>query len=152
VTTTDRIRQRIPHREPFLFVDEIVSQDQDRIVCRKRFDGTEFWYDGHYPHDPITPGVILCEAAMQAGAVLLAERSDQTLHGLPVATRMSDVRFKRIVRPGETIQMEVRITDQLASAWYLAAKVTVNGKTAARFNFACTLIPTGDDENAQGLS
>ena len=69
----DQIKAAIPHREPFLLIDEVVEQSDSRIVCRKKFTGEEFWYRGHYPDFPITPGVILCEAAMQAGAVLLSK-------------------------------------------------------------------------------
>ena len=68
----EKIKAAIPHREPFLLIDEIVEQDDSRIVCRKQFAGDEFWYAGHYPNHPLTPGVLLCEAAMQAGAVLLS--------------------------------------------------------------------------------
>ena len=68
-----QIKAAIPHREPFLLLDEIVEQTDARIVCRKTFTGDEFWYRGHYPDFPITPGVLLCEAAMQAGAVLLSK-------------------------------------------------------------------------------
>ena len=71
--TLDAIKAAIPHREPFLLVDEIVEQSDNRIVCRKRFTGDEFWYRGHYPQFPLTPGVLLVEAAMQAGAVLSGE-------------------------------------------------------------------------------
>ena len=53
------ILRAIPHREPFLLVDEIVEQSDNRIVCRKRFTGDEFWYRGHYPTFPLTPGVLL---------------------------------------------------------------------------------------------
>ena len=60
------IKSAIPHREPFLLVDEIVEQSDARIVCRKRFTGEEFWYRGHYPEFPLTPGVLLVEAAMAA--------------------------------------------------------------------------------------
>ena len=69
----DAIKAAIPHREPFLLIDEIVEQSENRIVCRKTFTGDEFWYAGHYPKFPLTPGVLLCEAAMQAGAVLLSK-------------------------------------------------------------------------------
>ncbi len=55
----EQIKAAIPHREPFLLLDEIVEQEESRIVCRKRFTGDEFWYGGHYPHFPITPGVLL---------------------------------------------------------------------------------------------
>jgi 3-hydroxyacyl-[acyl-carrier-protein] dehydratase len=135
------IKAAIPHREPFLFVDEIVSRDDKRIVCRKTFNGNEFFYRGHYPHVPLTPGVLLCEAAMQAGAVLLSGLIGPADNAVPVATRMNDVRFKRPVRPGETIEIEVDLTERLADAFFLKAKVTCEGKVAVRFDFACTLLP-----------
>jgi 3-hydroxyacyl-[acyl-carrier-protein] dehydratase len=136
--TLAEIHAAIPHREPFLLIDEIVERSDARIVCRKRFTGKEYFYAGHYPDFPLTPGVLLCEAAMQAGAVLLA--SKMVAEGrVPVATRMNDVRFKRIVRPGETIDIEVELTERLADAFFLKAKVTCAGKLAARLEFACTM-------------
>ena len=62
---------------------------------------------------------------------------------VPVATRMNDVRFKRMVRPGETIDLEVELVERLADAFFLKAKVSVAGAVAARFEFACTLAPLG---------
>jgi 3-hydroxyacyl-[acyl-carrier-protein] dehydratase len=134
------IHAAIPHREPFLLLDEIVEQTDSRIVCRKRFTGDEFWYRGHYPDFPLTPGVLLCEAAMQAGAVLLAGLISDQAGKVPVATRMNDVRFKRIVRPGETIEIDVTLRERLADAFFLDAKVTCQGKIAVRFEFACTVV------------
>ena len=99
----EAIQLAIPHREPFLLVEEIVEQSDKRIVCRKRFTGEEFWYRGHYPNFPLTPGVLLCEAAMQAGAVLLASYAIEGQRGVPVATRMNNVKFKTMVRPGDTV-------------------------------------------------
>lgn len=135
----DAIQAAIPHREPFLLIDAIVEQSEDRIVCRKTFTGDEFWYRGHYPQFPITPGVLLCEAAMQAGAVLLSKRvaDDPTL--VPVATRANNVQFKKMVLPGDTILIETQLVEQLANAFFMKARVTVDGKVAVRFEFACTL-------------
>jgi 3-hydroxyacyl-[acyl-carrier-protein] dehydratase len=153
------IEAAIPHREPFLLLDEIVEQSAKRIVCRKRFTGEEFWYRGHYPELPLTPGVLLCEAAMQAGAVLLASRvgrvgethqqgdggSRTSTHptdapqAVPVATRMNNVKFKSMVRPGETVELDVELTEQMAGAFFLNAKVSVCGKTAVTFDFACKM-------------
>ncbi len=149
--TLEAIKAAIPHREPFLLLDEIVERDENHIVCRKTFSGDEFWYAGHYPDFPLTPGVILCEAAMQAGAVLLAPLVDGEQSQVPVATRIQDARFKRMVRPGDTIQLEVEITERVSTAFFLAAKVTVAGKLAARLNFACTLAPM-PSEVERGLS
>jgi 3-hydroxyacyl-[acyl-carrier-protein] dehydratase len=132
------IEAAIPHRAPFLLLDEIVSQSENEIHCRKTFTGEEFWYAGHYPAFPLTPGVLLCEAAMQAGAVLLAKFCEDR-EGVPVATRMNDIRFKRMVRPGEMIDIEVKLNERLSNAFYLTGKVSVAGKLAARLDFACTI-------------
>jgi 3-hydroxyacyl-[acyl-carrier-protein] dehydratase len=136
--TRQAILAAIPHRDPFLLLDEILQQGESRIVCRKRFTGDEYFFAGHYPQFPLVPGVILCEAAMQAGAVLLSRFMDSQSGGVPVATRMNDVRFKQMVRPGDTIEIEVDLTERLSNAFFLAAKVSVCGKVAVRFEFACT--------------
>jgi 3-hydroxyacyl-[acyl-carrier-protein] dehydratase len=133
------IHAAIPHREPFLLVDEIVERSESRIVCRKHFDGSEYFFAGHYPDFPLVPGVILCEAAMQAGAILLSKRVPTDAVGVPVATRMNDIRFKQMVRPGDTITMDVDLVEQVSNAFFLKAKVTTGGKVAVRFEFACTM-------------
>ena len=132
----EEIKAAIPHREPFLLIDEIVERGEARIVCRKRFTGDEFWYRGHYPHFPITPGVLLCEAAMQAGAVLLSaalkNSSDPFFTGaVPVATRANNVQFKKMVLPGDTIEIEVDLVERVASAFFMKARVTSGGKVAS---------------------
>lgn len=135
----DRIKAAIPHREPFLLLDEIVEQSESRIVCRKRFSGDEFWYQGHYPHFPITPGVLLCEAAMQAGAVLLSAQAAAEPNAVPVATRANNVQFKQIVLPGDTIEIEAELVERVSTAFFMKARVTIGGKVACRLDFACTL-------------
>ncbi len=134
----EQILAAIPHRDPFLLVDEIVEWTESRIVCTKVFTGEEEFFAGHYPDFPLVPGVLLCEAAMQCGAILLTKHMTDIEGKVPVATRMNDVRFKRIVRPKETIHMEIDLNERLANAFFLKAKVTVEGKVAVRFEFACT--------------
>ena len=133
-----QIHDAIPHREPFLLVDEIVQWEEAQIVCTKTFSGEEEFFKGHYPGYPLVPGVYLCEAAMQAGAILLSRAMAEAEGKMPVATRINDVRFKRIVRPGETLQMEVDLVERVSTAYFLKAKVTVDGKVAVRFEFAVT--------------
>ena len=140
----DLILSAIPHRPPFLLIDEIVEQEDERIVCKKTFSGDEFWYQGHYPDFPITPGVLLCEAAMQAGAVMLSKFAAEQPDAVPVATRANHVQFKKMVLPGDTILIEVELTERLAQAFFMKAKVTVDGKVALRFDFACTLAGKSD--------
>lgn len=137
--TRQEIYDAIPHREPFLLVDDILESSDGRIVCSKTFTGQEYFFAGHYPDYPLVPGVLLCEAAMQSGAILLSRHAGCVQGKVPVATRMNEVRFKRMVRPGETIRIEVDLTERLADAFFLQAKVTVDGKVAVRFEFACAL-------------
>ncbi len=141
----EQIKAAIPHREPFLLIDKIVDQDENSIVCTKKFTGEEFWYAGHYPDYPITPGVILCEASMQAGAVLLSEIVGNMDGRVPVATRANSVQFRDIVLPGHEVKIEVELTERLADAFFLKAKVTnqATGKVACRFEFGCTLTEGG---------
>ena len=132
------IEAAIPHRPPMLLVDEIVQRSDNEIVCRKTFRADEFFFQGHYPDHPLVPGVILCEAAMQAGAILLS-KSMESDSGVPVATRLNDVKFKKMIRPGDTVEIAVDLVERLANAFFLKAKVTCQGKIAVRFDFACTL-------------
>ena len=138
----ESIHAAIPHRAPMLLVDEIVSQEEDSIVCRKSFSADEFFFQGHYPDQPIVPGVILCEATVQSGAILLSSKMKQQ-SGVPVLTRMTDVKFKNMVKPGDTIEMSVKIDDIVSSAFYLTGVAKVNGKVAARLSFTCTVAEAG---------
>ena len=135
----DAIQAAIPHRDPFLLIDTIVAQDEKSIHCRKTFTGDEYFYRGHYPNFPLTPGVLLCEAGMQAGAVLLSKQAAAVAGKVPVSTRIDSVRFMRRIRPGETIDIEVELVANLADAYFMKAKGSCGAQVAARFEFACTM-------------
>jgi 3-hydroxyacyl-[acyl-carrier-protein] dehydratase len=139
--THEEILAAIPHRDPFLLVDEIIERTETRIVGVKTFTGKEWFFAGHYPGFPLVPGVLLCEAATQCGAILLSAilPESESEGKMPVLTRMNDVRFKRMVRPGEKILIEVELDERLADAIFLKGKVTVDGKVAVRLDFGCTV-------------
>ena len=132
------IEAAIPHRSPMLLLDEIVERGENVIRCQKTFREDEFFFQGHYPDYPLVPGVILCEAAMQAGAVLLSEMA-RDIDGVPVAGRLSDVKFKKMIRPGDTIEIETRLNERIAAAFFLSSKVSSGGKTAATLDFVVTM-------------
>ena len=134
-----------------LLVDEIVEQEEQRIVCRKTITGDEFFVQGHYPDFPVVPGIILCEFGMQSGAILLASHLDEGTEGVPVATRINNVRFRKMIRPGDTIESQVSLTERLADAFFLEAKILHEGKTAARFDFACTIASNQGAADNKGL-
>ena len=138
----EQIQAAIPHRPPMLLVDEVIEHTESRIVARKTFRADEFFFQGHYPDHPIVPGVILCEAAMQAGAILLSQHIPADGAGVPVATRLNNVKFRRVTRPGETIEMEVTLLERMAAAFFMKEKVTCEDKVAVRFEFACTVTET----------
>ncbi len=136
------IASLVPHRPPMLLVDEVVERSDTQIVCRKTFHPEEFFVQGHFPEQPVVPGVILCECALQAGAALVAGRGPQASGPttLPVATRIDGVRFKQMVRPGDTVEIRVELADSVSSAYFMKARVLLGGKPAARLEFACALL------------
>ncbi len=131
-----QILAAIPHRPPMLLLDEVVQWEGEHIVCQKTFQPDEWFFQGHYPDYPLVPGVILCEAAMQAGAVLLSKHV--TSDGVPVAGRLNDVKFKRMVRPGDTVLLDVTLDERMGDAFFLSAKVLCDGKPAATLSFVVT--------------
>ncbi len=136
--TAAEIESKIPHRSPMRLIDQIVSNDGSSIVCRKTFRADEFFVQGHFPGQPIVPGVIQCECCMQAGAVLVASNASG-IAATPVATRMDSVKFKRIVRPGDTVEIHVTLNDHISNAFFMTGKVMLAGKMASRLDFACSM-------------
>jgi 3-hydroxyacyl-[acyl-carrier-protein] dehydratase len=128
----------IPHRKPMLLVDEVLEQTDTTIHCVKTFDADEFFLQGHFPDFPLVPGVILCECCLQSGAILLAHVTPNQ-GVVPVATRIDGAKFKRMVRPGEKIDIHVVLKEVLSSAYFMTGKVTIEGQLAARLDFACSV-------------
>ncbi|HNQ23814.1 MAG TPA: 3-hydroxyacyl-ACP dehydratase FabZ [Phycisphaerae bacterium] len=139
--TDDTIYTLIPHRPPFLFIDRVVELTTDRAVTTKRIDPDAEFFRGHYPGQPIMPGVLLCEAAFQTGALLLAHRVgiSPADRRVPVLTRITEARFKQVVLPGQTLSIEVQFDEQLDEAYFLTGRVSVEGKLAVRVSFACMM-------------
>ncbi len=121
-----------------LLLDSVVELANNSIVCRKTFRAEEFFFQGHYPGRPIVPGLILCECAAQAGAVLAAT-GESNAAGVPVLTRVNEVRFKQIVRPGDMIEIRVQRDEAIANATYFSAKIMLADKLAVSLQFAAMI-------------
>ncbi|PID74827.1 MAG: beta-hydroxyacyl-ACP dehydratase [Desulfobacterales bacterium] len=135
------IEALIPHRRPFLFVDRIISCDKTTITTEKTFAADLAFYAGHYPDNPVTPGVILSEAIFQSGALLIARTAEkkEIATGVPVLTRITGAKYKRSVFPGEQIVITVSLKEKVANVWFLKGVIKKEGKTAVQIEFACTL-------------
>lgn len=136
------IAERIPHRPPFLWLDRVVAVDDTGIRAEKTVPKDLDVFHGHYPGYPLMPGVLLCEAVFQAGAVLIAEmtRSNPEAEGggsVPVLTRILGAKFKREVRPGDQLEIRASLVERLGPAWFMKGSVRVDGKVAVQVEFAC---------------
>jgi 3-hydroxyacyl-[acyl-carrier-protein] dehydratase len=118
MSAIDAVKALIPHRPPFLFVDEIVSESAEGLVAKRTWRAEEDFYRGHYPNAPITPGVLLCEAVFQTGALYMAKQAQAAGaapgSGVPLLSKISDVRFRTPIYPGDTILIEVKKKEVVA--------------------------------------
>ena len=117
----------IPHRPPFLFVDDVVSESAEGLVARRQWRADEDFYRGHYPGAPITPGVLLCESVFQTGAVFLAKQAlaagAKPGAGVPLLAKISDVRFRNPVYPGDETLIEVKKKEAMGGFTMMSGSV-----------------------------
>lgn len=124
------IKKIIPHREPFLFIDEIVEIFPGKSVkAIKYVKGDEFYFKGHFPENPIMPGVIIIETMAQAGAVSLL-MLEQYKGKLVLFAGIDNAKFKKIVRPNDVLEMEVEIISLKMNVGRAKAVAKVNNELA----------------------
>lgn len=136
------ILEHLPHRYPILLVDRVLDVvPGERIVALKNVSVNEPFFQGHYPHHPVMPGVLIIEALAQAAAIL----SFKTLGGKPddksvyYFVGIDNARFKRPVSPGDQLTLEVSITANKRGIWKFAAQAKVAEQIAAEAELMCTV-------------
>jgi len=139
---TDEVLNAIPHRQPFLFVDRIVEVDDTKIITEKKIEASEAFFKGHYPGNPLMPGVLICESVFQSAAILISRKMETSSEEkIPVITRIKEAKFKNMVLPDDLMQIQAEIVERLADTFFLKGVVRVNGKVALRVEFAVMLAP-----------
>lgn len=135
------ILNRIPQRDPFLFIDELIDRTEKSVTTKRKVTGQEECFKGHFPGNPIFPGVLLCEAAFQSGALLMSYIMEGGLTGkTAVVSRIQSAKFKQMVTPGDELTIHVELIELLGSAAFMKSKITSNNKVALQIEFACTLV------------
>jgi len=129
----------LPHRYPFLLVDRVVEVEVGkRIVAIKNVTVNEPFFAGHFPGYPIMPGVLLCEAVVQAGGILARLTStevDDQAQMLAMLTSLDRVRFRQKVTPGDQLRLEVEAVRRRGAFWKMRGVARVEEKTAAELEF-----------------
>ena len=136
----DEIKKIIPQREPFLMIDEVVEVvPGEKAVCIKNVSEDEYYFKGHFPGNPIMPGVLIVESLAQAGAVAILSKEENKGKNALFAG-IDKMKFKRIVKPGDTLNLEVNIIKQKGPIGVGEGKATVNGELACKGEFTFALV------------
>jgi 3-hydroxyacyl-[acyl-carrier-protein] dehydratase len=135
----EQILKAIPHRPPFLFVDKVVELTETKIKTTKEISPDEPFFRGHYPGNPIMPGVLICESIFQTGAILLSSIIGYIGDGIPVLTRINNAKFKNMVKPGDLLDIEAELVEKVSNAFFLKGSASVAGKTVVTVEFAVSL-------------
>ena len=136
-----RILQMIPHRYPMLMVDKVIEMHLDQsAIGIKNVSINEPFFQGHFPSEPVMPGVLIVEAMAQTAAVLVVATFGAESEGkLVYFMSIDDVRFRRPVSPGDRLELHVAKLQSRANVWRFSGKAIVDGKVAAEATFAAMI-------------
>lgn len=140
----EEIRRTIPHRDPFVLIDGIVSyQAGERCASYRYVEPDNVVFQGHFPGEPVLPGVHLIENMAQTGCFLIAREDEKAGERLYVLARVTHCSFTRQVRPGETVLTEVEITRRFDRVSILSCLSSVDGQKAAQAELIVTSVDRG---------
>ena len=126
----NQIKEILPHRYPMLLLDKVLELDENRAVGIKNVSANEHFFEGHFPGNPIMPGVLIVEALAQLGAVITLSRKENR-GKIAVFTKINMFKFRKQVKPGDTLRLEVEIDSYRHGMGKGIARATVDGEMAA---------------------
>ena len=133
----EEIKKILPHRDDMLLIDEAEIVD-GKAHAKRKITGEEFFLRGHFPGNPVVPGVILCEILAQSTCVLLADTMDDSV--TPYFSGLNNVKFKHPVKPGDTVETECEITGAKGVFYFASGKGFVDGKLCVSADFSFALV------------
>jgi 3-hydroxyacyl-[acyl-carrier-protein] dehydratase len=137
-----KILKQLPHRYPFLLVDRVVSIEKGKtILALKNVTINEPFFEGHFPHRPVMPGVLMLEALAQAAALLAFDALDSAPDDNSVYyfAGIDGARFKRPVEPGDQLMLQVELLRMKAGIFKFKARATVDGELAVEAELTCAM-------------
>lgn len=134
----DEIKNILPHREPMLLVDEVTLED-GKSHGKYHVRGDEFFLQGHFPGNPVVPGVIQCEMLAQSACVLLIGEAEGMT---PLFTGLQNVKFRGQVKPGDTFETTCELTRSRGNFYFAKGAGSVNGKICVSAEFSFALVKT----------
>ena len=135
------IQKILPHRYPFLFVDAIVEMERlKRVVGIKNVTINESYFQGHFPGQPIMPGVLIIESMAQTGGLLLLQEVPDRENKLLYFVAVDGARFRRPVVPGDQLKVEMKVISWRGDFCKLEGRATVDGQLAAEATLMCKLV------------
>lgn len=140
----------LPHRYPFLLVDRVMEFERGkRLVAIKNVTMNEPFFQGHFPGNPIMPGVLVVEAMAQAGAILLMSEFPDRHSKLAVFTGIDDAKFRRGITPGDQLRLEIDVIRFRSRAGKMAGKAFVDGKLVCEATLSCQVVPRGREKKPE---
>jgi 3-hydroxyacyl-[acyl-carrier-protein] dehydratase len=135
----EAILELLPHRDPFVMVDEVVEIDAERIVAFKHVRADEDWCRGHFPGNPILPGVLIAEAMAQSAALIYLNAHRDKAGSTVYLVGADKLRFRKPVRPGDALRLEVQVVSERRGMWTFEGTATVDGARVANGSFLATV-------------
>jgi beta-hydroxyacyl-ACP dehydratase FabZ len=135
----DAIRDILPHRYPFLLVDKIVEMEPHRIVGIKNVTANEPFFMGHFPDFPVMPGVLITESMAQVAGILVLKEIPDRRQKLVLLASVDGAKFRRPVRPGDQLRIEMTMISKKATICKMSGKATVDGVVVAEATLMCVI-------------
>ncbi len=123
----EKIKEILPHRYPFLFLDKILNLEENKIIALKQITYNEWFFIGHFPDFPIMPGVLMVEAMAQASGVLIYKNLViKEKDSVPLFLGIEKIKFRKTVKPGDTLIIEAELKNKISNIFKIIGKIKVN--------------------------